>query len=1062
MKAKALDKLHLKFLVRSIFVLTIGVVIFETMTFYQMSQMVRELTVKNMQSSVERAAVKIDDELSKLKTDLDIISNLPALEDYYLNLQFGLINEANQHKNSLIAFFQKQSTRNNAYLLFKICTPNLKPLASYSINQKLTSLVGSTSCVANKQIYQQRFKKSPKSLNKSYLIANHQVTRGKNILGSVEIYFDINQYFEMVNEYPLFESGFLGVISPAGALLSTNDKLRQEIQQKSYDLIQKNRNTAHITISIGDEPQNLVTYQTHLNSLDWRVQAFVTESEIFAPLYAQIKLAILLIVGMIITEIFLLSFFTQRLITHRINRLLIATQSILKGNYQQYLSEKGNDEITALSRSFNEMSVSLQTELNNLDIERRELSKSKQLLQAIIDNSTAIISIKNVDGEYLMVNHAYEKHMKHSNESIIGKTDYELHTADKAEVYRKNDKLVVETEAPLHFEEESISAEGQTKTFISVKFPLKDQDNKVYATCGIATDITDRKNEEKALQKLNAKLSLSNAVLENIIEGIVITDGKFNIIDLNPALVTLFGYSRLELIGNKPSIFRSEVHQQSFFDELYSTLETKGSWHGEIWEKTKSGEITPQLLTVTSLRDEKGDITHYAGIYSDITDLKATEAKLQKLAHFDSLTGLANRLLLEERTTQAILMAQRGGHKVTMLFIDLDNFKYINDTLGHDIGDKLLKKVSKRFHALLRESDTLARQGGDEFVILLTQTTHADDAQIIANKVRAAGSKPFYVDDNELFISTSIGIAVYPDDALSTSELFKCADMAMYAAKDSGKNSFQFFSEKLNHAAVDRLKTERALRQAIIDNQLQLYYQPQINVVDDKIVKAEALLRWPQSDGSFIPPDLFVPIAEESGLIVSLGEWVVKQAVLDLKKIHQRGKNLKISINLSARQFRHHALANQLYNIIKNAKFDPRYFEFEVTESLLVDDFKLAKTILNEIKEFGFTIALDDFGKGYSSLSYLKLFPIDTLKLDRSFMKDLTEDMRTQAIVKAATELGQALGMQIVYEGVETKAQYNFAKAIGNIDVQGYYCAKPLRLEEFIELVSDKKTKNPA
>ena len=1050
-------KLHFKFLLRSIFVLTLGVVGFETFSFYQMSEMVRSLTLKNVRSSVGNASTKIEDELSRLTTDLAIISGLPALEAFYLNLNYGLKSEAQEYQQSLATFFNKQADRNAAYIAFKICDQQLKQLSLYSLNKTLKNTTDGGDCQDFKGITHQRFLSNKTTNHKPILISSQKIFRESYLIGTVEIYFDLTPYFLLVDGYPVYQSGFLAVVDAQGNALSTNDPIRLSQLSITNNTRESQSPRMKLTTAVNEQGKSVLVYDSPLSAINWSVIGLVYEDEIFAPLYRQIKVAIWLIIAMIITEILFLSFFTKRLITRRINLLVSATKNILAGNYEQRLSEKGDDEITQLSRSFNKMTTSLQEQLYNLRVERLNLSKNKQQLQNIIDNTSALINIKDKDGHYRLINNAYSDFFGLTSEEVIGKLDHDLFESRLADLFRKNDQAVLESGTPLHFEEESIGTDGNARTFISVKFPLKDEQNNIYGTCGISTDISDRISEEKALQKLNSKLSLSNTVLENIIEGVVITDAEFSIIDMNPSFIRLFGYSREELIGVKPSIIRSDIHDEDFFDVLYGSLETQGSWHGEIWEKTKSGTVLPQLLTVTCLRNQAGDITHYAGIYSDITDLKQTEAKLQKLAHFDSLTGLANRLLLEERTSQAILRAHRGNYKVTMLFIDLDNFKYINDTLGHDIGDRLLKLVAKRFNGLLRDTDTIARQGGDEFVVLLSKTMHADDAGIIANKIRAAGSLPFQVGENELYISTSIGIAVYPDDADSTNGLLKCADMAMYAAKESGKNNFQFFSAELNHAAVDRLKTEKALRKALEENSLELFYQPQVDVQNSVTIKAEALLRWRQPDGQFIPPDLFIPIAEESGLIVVLGEWVLARALSDLNIISQSiDTPLNISINLSARQFRHHDLAKKLYDIVAAANVSPDCIEFEVTEGLLVDDFKLAEKILQEIRDYGFSIALDDFGKGYSSLSYLKHFPIDTLKLDRTFMTDLIEDSRTQAIVKAAVEMGQALGMQIVCEGVETKEQYDFVKSIGNIYVQGYYCSKVLPLPEFIDYLQRK------
>ncbi|TQV74081.1 EAL domain-containing protein [Aliikangiella marina] len=1050
-------KLHFKFLVRSIFVLTLGVATFETASFYQMSKMLRELTVQNVRVSVEQASNQIENELSQLSSDVEIIGSLPALESYYLNLKYGLDREAEEYLNSVITFFNNQSVRNPAYIGLKICDLNGGLLASQYISNEVTNDTLKTVCQLadheNNFLYpSQRFIEASENSSRPLFIYSQVIRRAQEQLGIIEVFYDLTDYFKHVDNTNINNSGYLAVVDLGSKPLSTNQPNRvAEINALKLSQFKTENNFTSLTLQPN---KDIILYKNRLKSIDWRIIGVIDESEVFAPLFRQAKFAIWLIIAMIVTEVLFLSFFTKRLITTRINSLLEATKNILSGNYDLRVSEHSNDEISELSQSFNQMTNSLQEKISQLEIERHNLDESRQQLKNILDNSSAIVNIKNTTGEYRLVNNAFLDFFQLSESEIIGKTDFQLLDTQLAREFQKNDEIVIENNKPMSFEEDAVHADGNQHTFIAVKFPLKNKAGNIYAICSIATDITERKAEEKALQELNAKLSLSDAVIENIIEGIVITDPDFNIIDMNPAFERLFGYSRAELLGNKPSIIRSDYHDENFFDELYSSLQEKGNWHGEIWEKTKDGSVVPQLLTVTSIKDSEGKVTHYTGIYADITDLKETEAELQKLAHFDSLTGLPNRVLLEERTSQAILRAKRGNYNVTMLFIDLDNFKYINDTLGHDVGDELLKSLAERFNQLLRSTDTLARLGGDEFVLLLSQTHHPDDAGVIASKLKAAASQPFNINEHELYVSTSIGIAVFPDDALTTGGLLKCADMAMYAAKESGKNNFHFFSEKLNHAAVDRLRTEKALRAAIEDDALELYYQPQISPRDNSTIKVEALLRW-RNQGEFVPPDLFVPIAEESGLIVVLGEWIVERAIKDLKVINQNCESpIGLSINLSARQFRHHDLAKTLASIVNKAGIAPSLVEFEITEGLLVDDFKLAEKILYEIRDFGFSIALDDFGKGYSSLSYLKYFPIDTLKLDRVFMTDLTNDQRTQAIVEASVSMGQALGMKVVCEGVETKSQFDFVKAIGDVSIQGYYCSRALPVEELIRFIT--------
>ena len=1053
-------KLHSKFLLRSILVLVVGVVGFEAMTFYQMSELVRGLALNNTRNTVNEISSKIDDEFARLTSDLEIIGGLPALESYFLNLGYGLTQEATEQKKSLISFFDKQSKRNPAYLAFRICDSGFQQISMYSPDKSIEKALSKTNCNPLKVKTPTHSFAKELTTQKPLLTIRKLISRNEQILGVVELNFDLTAYFKLVENYSIDSSGFLSILDGQSKVLSSQNKNRIKLASLAtkYESDRSHKDNMAFSNIHDKNNRKILLYKSKLSKLDWSVYAFVYQDEIFAPLYKQIKFALWLIVSMVFIELIFISFFMRRLISVRINSLLEATIQILKGNYDKRVSEIGDDEITQLSQSFNQMTSSLQTKISEIEVEQSKLATSERQLQGIINNSSAIISIKDIEGRYLLVNSAYCNEFKLPAAKVVGSNDQDLYPAYLANQFRANDQQVIDAKKALQFEENGINKVDNKATYLSVKFPLLNEHNDIYATCGIVTDITERIEREEALHQLNADLSLSNAVLETIIEGVVITDENFKIVDLNPALEHLFGYSRDELIGNKPTIFRSDVHTEEFFDNLYQTLEEHGSWHGEIWEKTKSGKVLPQLLTVTCIRDKSGAITHYSGIYSDISELKQTEAKLQKLAHYDSLTGLANRRLLEERTTQAILSAKRYGHKVAMLFIDLDNFKYINDTLGHDVGDKLLQRLANRFSSIIRETDTLARQGGDEFVILLSKTHDKKDLTRIADNIKAAGSETLIIEGQELMVSCSIGIAVYPDDADSTSGLLKCADMAMYATKESGKNSFLFFTEDLNHVAVDRLKIERALRSAIDAEQLLLYYQPIIDAQTSQVIKVEALLRWPQSDGHFIPPDLFIPIAEESGLIMRLGEWVLKQALKDLPSLQATyGSPIKMSINLSARQFRHYKLAQKLHKIVIENKVSPAKIEFEITEGLLVDDYRLAQRILNELKVLGFSIALDDFGTGYSSLSYLKHFPLDTLKLDKTFMQDLSQEKRNQAIVSASITMGIALGMEIVCEGVETKEQYQFLSAAGNVGIQGYYFSQPLACDKMKHFLSNHR-----
>ncbi len=555
---------------------------------------------------------------------------------------------------------------------------------------------------------------------------------------------------------------------------------------------------------------------------------------------------------------------------------------------------------------------------------------------------------------------------------------------------------------------------------------------------------------ESNLQRVvNERLRLAAEVFENSQEGIMITDSENRIVSVNKAFSEVTGYPQEEVLGKPPEIFSSEKHDHAFYEDMRDTLTKAGHWRGELWNRRKDGKIVPHSYSISSVKDKDGKAINYVAIFSDISERKAAEEKIEQLAHFDQLTGLPNRVMLQDHFRNALSMAHRNGEQLAVMFFDLDHFKNINDTLGHSIGDRLLKGVSGRIKTVIREEDTVSRLGGDEFIMILPRTD-ADGAAIVAEKLIKTVSSPYQIESHELLTTPSIGIAMYPDDGSDMETLSKNADAAMYQAKQTGRNRACFFTQEMQDRSVRNMKLGNALMRAIGNNQLTLCYQPQISMQDGRITGAEALLRWHHPEFGSVSPAEFIPIAESSGQIVQIGEWVLRTAAMQMKEWLNRGlPPMVMSVNLSAVQFRHVSLLNIVSGILDEAQLSPRYLELELTEAAAMDNPLAAIDVMKNLHQRGIRISIDDFGTGYSSLSYLKRFKVSKLKIDQSFVRDISEDPDDKAIVIAIINMASSLGLHTIAEGVETPSQLEFMKMNGCDVVQGYYFSKPLPAEEF-------------
>jgi diguanylate cyclase (GGDEF)-like protein/PAS domain S-box-containing protein len=554
-----------------------------------------------------------------------------------------------------------------------------------------------------------------------------------------------------------------------------------------------------------------------------------------------------------------------------------------------------------------------------------------------------------------------------------------------------------------------------------------------------------------------SKLRQSAAVFENASEGVLITDTDANIVAVNQAFTEITGYTEAEVVGRNPRILKSGCHDRAFYADMWSSLLQRGGWKGEISGRRKNGEVFPKWQTITGIKNENGELTHYVSVFSDISHIKESEQKLHHLAHHDSLTGLPNRMLLLARLEHSLQHASREGSNVAVMFLDLDHFKKINDSFGHPAGDKLLQMVAGRLLNSVRKDDTVARLGGDELTIILGSLNDANYAATAANKILERLAKPFHLEGQDVFVSASIGISIYPQDGKDTTSLLKNADTAMYMAKNEGRQRYHFYSRELTDKACEALALESQLHRALAHEELFLQYQPQISLSDGRIVGVEALLRWQHPEIGLVSPDKFIPLAEQSGLIGPIGKWVMHTACSQAKAWQDQGlERIRMSVNLSGRQLARADIVDEVREVLAATGLDPAYLELELTESSVMTHAGQAASTLDALRALGTTIAIDDFGTGYSSLAYLKRFAVDRLKIDRSFVRDIPEDMNDVALAKAIIALAQSLNLDVVAEGVETEAQRELLKSLGCHEMQGFLFSAPRAASDLTDLLTNE------
>lgn len=693
----------------------------------------------------------------------------------------------------------------------------------------------------------------------------------------------------------------------------------------------------------------------------------------------------------------------------------------------------------------------ISTDITKLKQEEYALAESRNLLKTIVDTVPVRIFWKDTELRYLGCNPSFAKDAGiASPEDIIGLDDYDLAwTKAQSDLYRDDDREVIDSGIPkLGYEESLNKSNGEMIALQTSKVPLCNAHNEIIGVLGIYQDITERKRSDESMK-------LAATIYQSSREAIMVTDENNLIIGINPAFTHLTGYVLAEIIGKNPRIFQSGRHKKSFYQKMWQKLLEDDHWQGEIWDRHKEGTIQAKWLNISVIRNSNQSIYCFVAQFSDITEKKKNDELIQFQANYDPLTGLPNRNLFKDRLRNEIKRSQRSDLLLALIFIDLDHFKDINDNLGHAAGDQLLKIVAQRIMSCVRETDTVARLGGDEFAVILPDIDDKLRTETISQQIIQEISQPFVVDKNKVsqYISVSIGIAFYPEDGINMEMLMKNADLAMYKAKSEGRNRMSHFTPSMQQAAQERILLTQDLRHALARNELQVYYQPILNLSDRRIIKAEALLRWKHPQHGMISPMTFIPLAEESGLILQIGEWVFDQCSNQIQQWHkQLGNIIQIGVNKSPMQFNQSNKYSWPDKLIQLG-LPGNSINVEITEGLLLKNSPHVKTILKEFRNAGIEISIDDFGTGFSSLSYLKEFDIDYLKIDHSFTSNLNKNKTDHALIEAIIVMAHKLDIKTIAEGVETQVQQDLLIELGCDYVQGHFYSPAIPAEEFEKLI---------
>lgn len=626
-------------------------------------------------------------------------------------------------------------------------------------------------------------------------------------------------------------------------------------------------------------------------------------------------------------------------------------------------------------------------------------------------------------------------------------------------------KTVVHNDYPSYADKKGLP-DGHVPLLRHMSAPVIDG-NKVTMIIGVANKSIEYDESDKSLLEMmantiwtllqrnrsNRQLELDAEVFRISREGVMITDAEGAIISVNEAFTEITGYSKEEAIGQTPRLLKSARHSNEFYKQMWATLNLVGRWQGEIWNRRKNGEIYPEWLGISVSRDQHARIKEYVGIFMDISEHKRAQERIEELAFYDALTGLANRRLMADRTKQAISFAKRQKCLVGLIYLDLDHFKEINDSMGHLVGDQLLVQIATRLKSCVRDTDTVCRMGGDEFVVLLNDMTSTNDVVEVAQKILEVLSSPLELNHRSLKVSGSVGASLYPMDGDTFDTLLQRADTAMYQAKHAGRNTFRMFTEEMNRTVQHTIMMRSDMQRGLDNHEFYLEYQPQFDINSLRVIGVEALVRWRHPSKGLIPPGEFIPVAEDCGLIVEIGHFVMLEACKQSKRWLDEGHTLSVAVNVSYVQFSRDNFQQQVIETLQESGLPPRLLELELTESILMEEPDDVIAIVEMLRQQGIYLAIDDFGTGFSSLAYIKRLPVQKLKIDQSFVRDIVIDQDDQAIVSAIINMAKSLKLKCIAEGVETEEQAHLLRERGCDHIQGYWLAKPLSVSKMNDLL---------
>jgi diguanylate cyclase (GGDEF)-like protein/PAS domain S-box-containing protein len=689
-----------------------------------------------------------------------------------------------------------------------------------------------------------------------------------------------------------------------------------------------------------------------------------------------------------------------------------------------------------------------------LKIEREEAEADRLMLERVIGTTSDLMSFVDRDYVYRFINDSYARHWRRDTAQIVGRRIGELMGQAQFEELVKP-----HLDRCLQGEEVNYQASfdyGETTHFMDVRYkPYRAPSGQISGAVVSVRDITQ-------LHRAQEKVRQAARVFSSTAEGVTITDLDGTIIDVNEAFCEITGYTREEAVGQNPRILQSGRHDGRFYRDMWTHLLRDGCWRGEIWNRRKTGESYPEMLTISTVRDDSGQASGFVAVFSDITSVKQTEARLEHLAHHDPLTQLPNRLLFSSRLRQSLAYSARSQAHLAVMFIDIDRFKQINDSLGHNAGDNLLIQIATRLQNIIRIEDTVARISGDEFIVMLENIGSVEHVTVVARKIMDAFQQPFDLEDNELRVTCSIGISLYPEDGRESSILMRNADAAMYRAKADGRNNYQFYTREMTSAAFEQVFLENAMRNALEHGEFRLVYQPQVSLLDRRVTGIEALLRWHHPEQGVISPGRFIPIAEQSGLIRKIGTWVLDEACRQARQWLDDGLDFgRIAVNVSGSQIQQAGFADHVQETLERRGLAADRLELEVTESFLMQKVDESLLQLDRLNTMGIALAIDDFGTGYSSLAYLKQLPVRKLKIDRSFVGDIPGDSNDMAISEAVIALAHALDLEVIAEGIESDAQADFLVSKGCTLGQGFLYSRPLVAESMALLLTERRCVAP-